>query len=232
MPWPSSRARGEGQYGAGMRRLVRALIASVLVLGLGACTDDDPDASPTTVPDVTTTTAPATTTTGVGSSTSGEAPEVDLVLRGDGLGVVELGADPDVAVAAVTDVLGEPTADTGWESSFSTYGTCPGEEVRGVEWDHLVLLFTDGSTAHGDGPHLFAWRVTGSPPALGTATGFGYRATAADAEQLYPGDVEVVPPDEPFPGHLLIEAEGGTITAYLDDADVVTNLEAGVACGE
>lgn len=207
-----------------MRRHVRALITTSLVVGLSACTDDEPATSTTTNLDATTTTAPATT--------SGDAPQVDIVLRGDGLGVVELGADPDAAVAAVTAALGEPTANTGWESSFSAYGTCPGEEVRGVEWDHLILLFTDGSTAYGSGPHLFAWRVTGAPPALGTATGFGYRATAADAEDLYPGDVEVVPPDEPFPGLLRIDAEGGTITAYLDDADVVTNIEAGAACGE
>jgi hypothetical protein len=207
-----------------MRRHVRALITTSLVVGLSACTDDEPATSTTTNLDATTTTAPATT--------SGDAPQVDIVLRGDGLGVVELGADPEVAVAAVSEALGEPTADTGWESSFSVYGTCPGEQVRGVEWDHLVLLFTDGSTAHGNGPHFFAWRITGSPPALGTAAGFGYRATAADAEELYAGGVEVVPPDEPFPGFLQIEAEGGTITAYLDEADVVTNLEAGVACGE
>jgi hypothetical protein len=143
-----------------------------------------------------------------------------------------LGAAPDDAVAAVTSALGEPTTDTGWQPSFSAYGTCPGEQIRGVEWDHLVLLFTDGETSYGRGQHLFSWRITGSPPALGTATGFGYRATAADAEELYPDAVEVVPADDPFPAFLQIAADGGTITAYLDDADVVTNLEAGAACGE
>jgi hypothetical protein len=195
-----------------MRRHTCALIAAALVVSLSACSDDDPEASPTTFPG---------TTTGA-----------DIVLRGDGLGVVDLGADPDAAVDAVSESLGTPTEDTGWQSSFSTYGTCPGEQIRGVEWEHLVLLFTDGGTTYGDGPHLFSWRITGSPPALGTATGFGYHATAADAEELYPGDVEVVPADDPFPGLLQIDAEGGTITAYLDDADVVTNLEAGVGCGD
>jgi hypothetical protein len=215
-----------------MRHNLRALIGVALVVGLSACSDDEPETSPTTAPDATTTSAPATTTTGGATTTLGKTPEVDIVLRGDGLGVVELGADPDEAVRVVTDALGEPTADTGWQSSFSAYGTCPGEQVRGVEWGHLVLLFTDGETTYGSEPHLFAWRITGAPPALGTATGFGYRATAADAEELYPGAVEVVPADEPFPGLLRIDAEGGTITAYLDDADVVTNLEGGVACGE
>ena len=43
---------------------------------------------------------------------------------------------------------------------------------------------------------------------------------------------ELVPAEEPFPAFLLVEAEGGTITAYLDQDGTVTNLEAGVPCGE
>ncbi len=214
-----------------MRRSLLALISAALVPVLGACSSDATVADPTTTSrptssSPTTTTAPAPTT----ASTSASAP--DLVLRGDGLGSAALGAAPDEAVAAVTAGLGAPSADTGWQSSFSSYGTCPGTEVRGVEWDHLVLLFTDGDTPYGSGRHLFAWRLTGAPPAIGTATGFGYRATAADAEDLYPGRVETVPAAEPFPSFLEIDADGGTITAYLDDADVVRNLEAGVSCGE
>jgi hypothetical protein len=100
-----------------------------------------------------------------------------------------------------------------------------------VEWDHLVLLFTDGDTAYGSGEHLFTWRVTGAPPAIGTATGLGYRATAADAEELHPGDVQRTQPDEPFPGFLTIAVGGGPITAYLD-GETITNLEAGTPCGE
>ncbi|MEQ1787679.1 MAG: hypothetical protein ABL966_11545, partial [Acidimicrobiales bacterium] len=155
-----------------------------------------------------------------------------IALRGDGLGVVALGASLDDAVAAVTDELGEPTFDSGWQPSFSTYGTCPGEQIRGVEWDGLVLLFTDGDTALGTGEHFFSWRVTGAPPAVGTAGGLGYGATAGDAEEQYPGGVETVAAEEPFPAFLQIQAEGGQITAFLDDADTITNLEAGAACGE
>lgn len=194
------------------------LFLIVLALAAGTvagCADDDPDVASTTT--ITTT----------------DAAAGNIVLRGDGLGVTGLGDVPRVAVSRVTAALGEPTADTGWESSSSAYGTCPGDKIRGVEWDHLVLLFTDGETAYGSsGQHLFSWRITGSPPALGTATGFGYRATAADAQELYPGRFEVVPAAEPFPSFLLIDADGGPIRAFLDDTDTVTNLEAGVACGE
>lgn len=221
---------------SGLRRSLAATALAGALLTTG-CVDVDTgdDGAPTTTTGLAgpTTTAADTSTTAPRATTPTSPAAHDLVLRGDGLGLVELGADPEDVVTALVAALGDPSADSGWRPAGSSpYGTCPGTEVRGVEWGHLVLLFTDGTTAHGSGLHLFAWRITGSPPALGTATGFGYQATAADAEELYPGAVEVVPPDEPFPGFLRVSAEGGTITAYLDEADVVTNLEAGAACGE
>jgi hypothetical protein len=215
-----------------LRRACAVLAVPTLALLLGACSDDDLAAGSATTLDATSSTAEATTET---ASPPAEEPTAsataELVLRGDGLGVVDLGAAPDDAIAAVTAALGDPTLDTGWEPSFSAYGTCPGEQIRGVEWDHLVLLFTDGDTAYGRGQHLFTWRLTGAPPALGTAKGLGYQARVADAEELYPGDVEVTEPDEPFPGFLTLAADGGAITGYLD-GDVITNLEAGTPCGE
>lgn len=189
-----------------MRRLGLTLILSVLLLG--ACSDDDPESTTTT-------------------------PEPSaLALRGDGLGVVDLGTAPESAIAAVAAELGDPSTDTGWEPSSSAYGTCPGEQIRGVEWGGLVLLFTDGDTAEGTGEHLFTWRVTGAPPAVGTVKGLGFGATATDAEELYPGEVETVVAEEPFPAFLEIQAEGGLVRAYLDGDDAITNLEAGTSCGE
>lgn len=213
----------------GMHHRARVALAVLLtVLGLGACGGGGSIESSTT-----TSSAPTegTATTAAADTTTPGSPASAIVLRGDGLGVVELGAAPDVAIAAVSAALGQPTADTGWQSSASSYGTCPGERVRGVEWDHLVLLFTDGDTAYGSGEHFFTWRITGAPPALGTAAGLGYQATVADAQELYPGDVEITEPDEPFPGFLQIAVEGGRITGYLD-GDVITNIEAGAGCGE
>ena len=209
-------------------RCALALTVALAVV-LPACSDDDPETAPST----SSTTAPAETTTSGPTTTAAPEPEPSaLALRGDGLGVVEFGAAPDDAVAAVAAELGDPAQDTGWEPSFSSYGTCPGEQIRGVEWGGLVLLFTDGDTAEGTGEHFFTWRVNGAPPAVATATGLGFGATAADAEELYPGQVERVPAEEPFPAFLDIQAEGGPLTAYLDDGDAITNLEAGTPCGE
>lgn len=220
-----------------VRPPLRLAVVAFLALGLVACTDgDEGNAGAGHATDTTTSADGEGTepTTAAGTEPPAALPHaaVDVVLRGDGLGVVDLGAAPDEAVEAVEAALGAPTRDTGWEAALSEYGTCPGERIRGIEWDHLVLLFTDGPTAEGDGQHLFAWRLSGAPPALGTATGFGWGATAVDAEELYPGRVEHVSAEEPFPAFLVVEAEGGAITAYLDDDEVVTNLEAGVPCGE
>ena len=215
-----------------VRRLTAVL---VLVAAVAACSGDgdgdDGDASE----------AAAESTASSTTTPEGDAPAVTegdpearaaIELRGDGLGIVDLGAVPDEVIDTVSAALGQPTADSGWEEAASTsYGTCPGSRIRGVEWEHLVLLFTDGATEHGSGEHLFAWRVTGAPPALGTARGLSYQATAADAEELYPGQVQRTEADEPFPGFLTITVDGGPITAYLD-GDVITNLEAGAPCGE
>jgi hypothetical protein len=215
----------------GMQLRARAVVVMpVTVLLLAACGGEG--ATSTTRPAAATASTEATTTTTAPAEPTPAAPaELAIVLRGDGLGVVDLGATPGAAIAAVTAALGAPTLDTGWESSFSAYGTCPGEQIRGVEWDSLVLLFTDGDTAYGSGEHFFTWRLTGAPPALGTAKGLGYHATVADAQALYPDAVEVIEPDEPFPGFLQIALDGGVITGYLD-GDVITNLEAGAGCGE
>lgn len=209
----------------------RAALILVAALSVSACSDDDsgPASSETTA---STASGESTTTEPTTPTTEDEPATSAIALRGDGLGVVELGASPEEAIAAVTAELGEPSLDTGWESSTSSYGTCPGERIRGVEWGGLVLLFTDGATDHGSGEHLFTWRVTGAPPPIATAEGLGYGATGSDAEELYEGMVERVPAEEPFPAFLGIAAEGGQITAYLDDTDTITNLEAGTGCGE
>lgn len=236
MRWASCGPRGEAQYRGGVpyrpRCLVLTLAAATALLG--ACSDDEPTSSERTATTAETSDATASTTSEaepVETTTTQAEAAAQIVLRGDGLGVTALGAAPEEAVAAVTAALGEPTRDTGWQASFSEYGTCPGEQIRGVEWDHLVLLFTDADTTYGTGQHLFSWRITGAPPALGTSAGLGFGATTADAEELHPGAVEVFPAEEPFPGHLRVGVEGGAITAYLD-ADTITNLEAGAPCGE
>ncbi len=77
-----------------------------------------------------------------------ETPIAKVVLRQDGLEAVKFGATPEEALATLNPVFGQPTKDTGWIDSFSLYGTCPGEQIRAVEWNNLHLLF--GDTVHGN----------------------------------------------------------------------------------
>jgi hypothetical protein len=202
---------------------VRRIAVAWMLAGalLGGCGDDGDDGDDGSRPG--TTVEPATTA---------EPDEGAIALRGDGLGVADLGDRPDDAVAAVTGALGEPTTDSGWDPPAGAFATCPGDRVRSVEWGGLTLLFADGASEVGDGQHWFAWRVVGAPPAVGTSTGLGFGATAADAEELHPDAVERVPAEPPFPPLLVIDAEGGPITAFLDATDTITNLEAGAPCGE
>ena len=200
---------------------MRRVLVLLSVVLLAACSDDGNGAEATT-----TTVAPTATEATV-------EPASALALRGDGLGVASFGDEADTVIEAMTAELGEPSKDTGWASEDSEYGTCSGGPVRGVQWgEGLVLLFTDGDTTYGSGEHLTSWRLAGAPPPVATATGLGYGATADDAEDLYPGGVETVPAEDPFPSFLRIAAEGGSITAYLDVQDTITNLEGGLACGE
>ena len=95
-----------------------------------------------------------------------------------------------------------------------------------------MLLFTDGDTAYGSGEHLFTWRVSGAPPAGRHRHRPRLRRHRGRRRGALPGPGRAVPAEEPFPAFLEIDAEGGPITAYLDDADTITNLEAGAPCGE
>ncbi len=95
-----------------------------------------------------------------------EAPVVPVpVLQKDGLGIVSFGASPEDTIAVLTKALGVPTKDTGTIESFSAYGTCPGKDLRAVEWKNLYVLF--GDTAYGTGK-FYQYGYTNKAPLLAT----------------------------------------------------------------
>lgn len=204
-----------------------ALLAVAALLAAG-CSGDDGGAAE----EETTSTSSSGEVPTSDATTTTAAPSGPAALRGDGLGLAAFGAAPDEALSALQSLLGNPTEDTGWQpSASSSFGTCPGREIRAVRWDGLTLLFTNGSTEHGTGRHFFQWRQLAAPPPIATVKGLSVGATRADAEQLYPGTT--VSEDELVAGAVAeIPAEGGTLIGFLDDGDVITNLEAGVPCGE
>jgi hypothetical protein len=165
------------------------------------------------------------------------------VLRGDGLGSVEFGNEADIAVATLTSLLGPPDDDSGWIDSFSGFGTCPGETVRGLRWATMWVLMTDGSTEWRDDgvPHFFSYlnsvfyddsRSLGLTTEAGIALGSPVDAlrdtygsdVAIGFEELVDGFLYTI--TVPAPGHL-----SGGLTGDQDE-DLITSIDGGIGCGE
>ncbi len=183
----------------------------------------------TTAAETTTTTAPTPTTT----TTTTPPEETPVALSPTGVGPLQFGTPPDDAVEFLTAVLGLPTYDSGWESSFSEFGTCPGGEVRGVRFGPLTVLFSDGPTSYGPAGtrHFFSWTYSAfdTPDIFGLTTpqGLGLGASTEDVESVYPG-VTINPADDFFPASF----QSGGIFGTFDDSGRVQYLSAGDACGE
>jgi hypothetical protein len=175
------------------------------------------------------------------------APPAALVLTPNGLDSVKLGDEPDAAVNALTAILGEPSLDNGWEASFSSYGTCPGTQIRAVGWGPLLLLFTDGTSAYAKTArqHLFeiayGEQYAGDPPAtivipVTTQLGITLGSTRAEIKATYGGNVAFDPENEIFGPAFHVGPLGpGGIYGFLTkatDAGKVMELVAGQLCGE
>jgi hypothetical protein len=229
------------------RSLLSVLLASTLFAG--ACGGDGTVLTTTTTPattstagtttaatttttgaDVTTTTAPATTTT------TGPLEE-PILFRPDGLGVATFGTDPDDTVATMALFLGPPTDDTGWVSSFDTFGVCPGPNARQVGWGELFLLFTDEGPFPGGGPQFFSYSYRGSAPGPtpGPPESIDAGVTVDQVLAIWPTAV-VTAGDEFFPPHFRVEQGAGeqlygTLTG-LSATDTVIEVYGGYGCGE
>lgn len=79
-----------------------------------------------------------------------------VVLRADGLGIADFGADPDEVLGIVRQALvgASPSVDTEWvtiDNLSNEFGVCRQgtTEVRAVEIDNLTLYFTNAGTSFG-----------------------------------------------------------------------------------
>ena len=157
-------------------------------------------------------------------------------MRANGLGSVVFGTDPDTAIAAVTAVLGPPTLDSGWMDPLSL-GSCPGTEVRSVQWGDLALHFGDESTVTTGRRHFFAY-VDGPPagativPAGLTIDGGGSVGTTVAALRGAHPAVQVYPADPTAPASFAISDGLTGVLTGTTDADTVTKVQGGIGCGE
>lgn len=162
-----------------MRTLLAMTMAAVLVAG---CADDDDPAPTTSTSAAVTTTVPAVTTTGgvtttaAPGATSTTAPAAAaIVLRVDGLGLVDFGDPKDTAISAISAALGTiDETGTGCELGG------PGPTT--ARWKELRVEFADGVVR--------SYNVR--PPAgvvpvlnLKTEAGIGLGSTVAQLKTAY-----------------------------------------------
>ena len=199
----------------------------------------------TTTEAATTTTLAETTTTEATTTTTTLAP---LELEPHGIGAVDFGAAPDVAIGYATSFLGPPDRDTGWVDFFSEFGTCPPPEVRGVQWGispggfghAFTLLFTRASTSHlpAGGEHLFGYDYYGGDIDLSTPEGMTVGSTLLQGQTLYPTMEIGESPWDPGSGVWVVDddvsddAQLWGFATGQSDTDLVTSILGGVTCGE
>jgi len=215
----------------------------------GVRTTDASTAPPTAPPTASSaTTSPPTTertTTDAPTTSPTTEPPADeplIVLRGDGLGDLDFGSSQADVMAALTDLLGAPSGDSGPPSQMATplLNGCGYEaEWAGAFGPGVVVGFDD----EGSGLVLTSWSAFHNGHGLGevrtdfaTVDGFWVGADLSDAERIYgerfrwkPASGWLWPVLDPVAA---VESEGGTIGLvdlfHDGHADLLT---AGVGCG-
>jgi hypothetical protein len=217
---------------------VVTLLLSALLVGCGGEPVDDPTVVPPPPP------------TAAASAPSPTPVEVAAQLTGNGIDLpdrlLEFGASFDEARPALVAAFGEPSKDSGVTSSFSSYGTCPGETLRSLEFagGALYVLFGDV-----DGPELtmYQWTATerGRTDEVPKATAlvgdvttyeFGVGDTLASLREGSSGaELEVFPENGAFPASFRLQDQSPGFYGYLTgiaDTDTITGVVAGTRCGE
>lgn len=166
-------------------------------------------------------------------------------LTGDGLalpnGVVAFGDALATARPTVDRFLGRPTRDTGVIAAAGDYGTCPGEDLRVLEYDGGALQLFFGTRPGATAMTLFSWRLTRAstrvPPAsalVGDVTTFELRPGTTVAElQRGAGDAVVVSDDELVGPSFRVEDQSAGLFGTLSEAGpqgVVRTVQGGVGC--
>jgi hypothetical protein len=248
-----------------MKSTRTVLVSVLIVVGTAACGSDEQSADTTTtavstttsstVAATTTTTsapiatvvqptstdAPTTTvapTTVVTAPPTTVAPGASLKLGASSLGAAEFGTDPEAVITYVASVLGPPTADSGWTDAITGgFGVCPGNEVRGVAWNDLVLLFSDNTDVASGRRHFFsytlgpAFEADVNPFGLTTDAGIGIGSTVANLRGTYPAAL-ISPADDVGSASFLIFAGlSGALSSDADDGQI-TVVRGGTGCGE
>jgi len=163
------------------------------------------------------------------------ANSTTISLKSNGLGVVNFGASSEQVIPQLSTLLGVPSKDTGWIDGFSTYGTCPSDKIRVVEWNRLRVFF--GDTAFGT-QKFFQWEYTGrdttvQAPALATDQGVTLGMSKSQVQSLYP-QAQIRPWIENYESMHLVPYNNST-HEYLGGSlqnGTVFWISGGLQCGE
>lgn len=194
-----------------------ALATSVLVgCSGGAAPDPSSVGSPSTdssPSDSVTASPPGATSTTAGSAVSSATATADLALGGTELGVTQIGAPFDEAVAAVTVVLGQPQPATGV--------TCIGATSE-LAWPDLSLAEKNGQLA--------GWYT--SSAALASPSGVRIGTTLAVMTSLYGSGLMVFPPNtDGGPSFTVAGVDFGGDLSEVGDKGTITSLYSGFCSG-
>jgi len=171
-------------------------------------------------------------------------------MTGDGIElpsrVLVFGASYVDARAPLDDTLGPPSLDTGTIETFSSYGTCPGQDLRVLEYAGGALQLLFGTPQGGDRMTFDSWVLTndGTPSVvprasafLGDVTTFGLGVGTTVARlQAGLGESLTVNPGDELGGPTFRVADQssglfGRLTS-TDASGTVTSVQGGPGCGE
>ncbi|MFH2072535.1 MAG: hypothetical protein ABIJ75_06770 [Actinomycetota bacterium] len=168
--------RGGGQANPWLAGLaVAAVLIAVSVVSFGLFSPGDETAATSTTTSTTdptgttATTDPTSTTDGTGTTatTDGSAeitlpttpvsteitpigdpiPVNELTMTSSDIGILDFGDDGDQVLGQLAATFGSPTQDTGFRIGDGTFGECPGDTIRVVQWGPLnVVIGGDATT--------------------------------------------------------------------------------------
>lgn len=173
-------------------------------------------------------------------------------LTGDGIdvatGLLQFGTPFAKAEPALTAALGAPTKDTGVGSSFSDYGTCPGNKLRALEYGGGALWVLFGDVKVDGGPlTMYQWALTpqGTPTSVPPASAlvgdlstleFGIGTTVKQLKDgAATGTLEVRDGDEVIgPSFSLMDQSSGFYGQLTNTkpTGTITFVQGGMSCGE
>lgn len=182
-------------------------------------------AASTTSPSLAATTTVPVTTTAPASSTTTAPHGGGVVLRPDGLGVVDFGDEAGAVLARLTGLLGPPGDDR-------PLASCPsGAADRLVQFSELGVLLAGPPGSQ----RLVAWDIgpaSGAFPELTTAEGVGVGSTVAELRAAYGDRLEISGDDAFGPSFDVRAAPPGALSGTLTGtapSDTVASMGGGTA---